>query len=165
MFQDMKLWKFKVEGKSGENILGYLQGGNFRFKIIPPDIPSTLNFHTFIYWNIFITGRNALVNTFFHILEHFYHRSKRVGEYRQMFLKYFHSFSCIFLSISSFYNMHVCVSVCMHTCVFIFISLSLTLSVYIYTCMYAHRKIDACVCVYTCIYMYTYVNTPKDTQI
>ena len=34
MFQDMNLYKFKVKGISGENILGHPQGGNFEFKIM-----------------------------------------------------------------------------------------------------------------------------------
>ena len=32
MFQDMTLWKFKVEGIFGENILGHPLDGNFEFK-------------------------------------------------------------------------------------------------------------------------------------
>ena len=34
MFQDIKLWKFKVEGISGKNILGHPQGGNFEFEMM-----------------------------------------------------------------------------------------------------------------------------------
>ena len=34
MLEDMKFWKFTVEGISGENILGHPQGGNFELKMM-----------------------------------------------------------------------------------------------------------------------------------
>ena len=34
MFQDMKLWRFKEEGISGQNIFGHSLGWNFEFEVM-----------------------------------------------------------------------------------------------------------------------------------
>ena len=68
-------------------------------KIFSPDIPSTLNFH---------------------ILEHFYYRSKGIGEHRLILSKFSHQFgyfSFSFFFLQHIYRIHLCVCVYMCICV------------------------------------------------